>query len=88
MPEAKLIPAKHADIFWNDESPYQRAGGSEVLVLDRRQTVGRGVGHGDPEHLDQSTGAMGSGWLTSGHPLDTPAGTFAFNWLSKGSSPA
>lgn len=82
MPASKLIPAKHARIFWNDDpSRSNRAGGTDVLVLDKRAS------YGDPSHLSCSAGAFGSEWMVGRHALDRPAGVFASVWLRRGASP-
>lgn len=82
MPAPKLIPAEHARIFWNDDpSRPNRAGGTEVLVLDKRHS------HEDPRHLSCSAGAFGREWMVGSHALDRPAGVFASVWLRRDASP-
>lgn len=88
MSDAELIPAKFADFFWNEEPGNIRTGGPEVLVLNRDPGRFPRDRASDPTHLDSSHGSMVMGWMEDGHPLHNPAGLFAHNWLSKGSSPA
>lgn len=88
MSETALIPAKYADIFWNDDPALShRAAGPEVLILDRSPGQPPRSRATDPTHLSCSNGAMISGWMQEDHPLRNPAGVFAHNWLAKGSSP-
>ena len=79
------IPARYAEIFWNDDPVRpNRAGGPEVLVLDRRRPDRASA---DPKHLRCSTGAMSVEWTTGTHALDQPAGVFATYWLRRDASP-
>ncbi|MFC6792710.1 hypothetical protein ACFQE0_26020 [Methylobacterium komagatae] len=85
MPESR-IPARFAEICWNDDPTRpDRAGGSDVLVLDRRMRPDRRVG--DPKYLSCSAGAMSAEWTTGSHALDHPAGVFASVWLCRDASP-
>lgn len=90
MSETDLIPARHADIFWNDEPKKDpedsRRAGHEVVVLNRDPALGRRSLDTDPGH-NCSHGSMVAGWLEDGHQIHNPAGLFAYNWLAKGSSP-
>lgn len=82
-----LIPAKHADFYWNDDPNNPVTAGVEVLVVDRSPGQPPRSRANDPGHLDSSHGAMAAGWMEDGHPLHNPAGLFAYNWLARGSSP-
>lgn len=79
------IPARYAEVFWNDDpGRLDRAGGTEVLVLDARRPDRRS---GDPGQLFCSAGAMSADWTTGSHALDQPAGLFASVWLRRDASP-
>lgn len=87
MSETKLIPAKHADIFWNDEPGRHGAGGEEVLVVDSSPGQPVRVRETDLIHLDNSHGSMVMGWCEDDHPMHSPIGIFTRNWLVEGSKP-
>lgn len=84
MPSPR-IPARYAEIFWNDDPARPgRAGGDQVLVLDHRRSDRITA---DPKHLRCSAGAMQADWTTGSHALDQPAGVFAAYWLRRDASP-
>jgi hypothetical protein len=84
----ELIPAKHAEIFWNrDRTSDRLAPNEEVLVLDRRTRFRDGRCVSNPRHLWSSYGAMCSDWM-KGDPYYTPEALFARAWLDRKPSPA
>lgn len=85
MTTANLIPAAHVDVYWNDVED-AKAGGSNVLVIDRRELTGSEALKRRVATYSSSAGSHMLGWMTGSHPFERPEGLFINVWTDRGAT--
>ncbi len=77
------IPAKHAEIFWNQAEPIGLA--TDMVVVDRRLRfpLGQKLASITMDQYRNSRGAMEADWCGGEDPQASPEGVFAAYWLDR-----
>ncbi|MFH6786799.1 hypothetical protein [Methylobacterium sp. MA0201] len=78
-----LIPAEHAEFFWNSE-PGKAPHEFVVMDIRERQKQREETGRDPSQRYNSSMGAHVIDWLTGDGPHDHPEGLFATEWVDRG----
>lgn len=83
MTTGQLIPAAHADVYWNDADE-ALVDGASILVLDSRQIPGSELLKRRVAKYSSSAGSHVMGWMADDHPFMRPEGLFINVWVDRG----